>query len=299
MAWQCTGLSNNQNIVNGNTNSSGLQLPFPEAIIHLPLEWNVGKAAAEKGTDGIDETRIAFFTTSMRTDVQETQSACLERLFPSSTRSLMDGRRNWPQSWFSWLGVAGVELDRYDWFIHLDEDCFMLEKEPLLRLLREMKDSGSGIAGPPDAWHHYRSYNPMALNSFFMACSREAILAWKNRTQIPKFRREWIEDYPWPQEKLNAGVFDTEADPLIWKPGAVEPYYGFFWVLKEAGIKFRYLPVGFDGELALSTLLDGSIWHAWYLRERHSERVMEGHSLPNRNRYERILQRVRMGLRDG
>ncbi len=297
MAWQATGLSNNQNIINGNTDCCGRQIPFPEAVAHLPWQRKNGRReAAHSPAKGIDESRIAFFTTSLRTDVQELQSACLEQHFPASTRVLMDEKTSWPASWFHWLEVAAVDAEHFDWFIHIDEDCFVLEKEPLLRLLEQMNENGCQIAGPPDAWHHYRNYNPMALNSFFMACSREVVLAWQKRTHIPRFRREWIEEIPWPEPKLNPGVFDTEADPMTWKSGAVEPYYGFFWVLKEAGIRFRYLPVGFVQELAVSTLLDSSIWHAWYLRERHSDKQLDSHGCPNRERYDRILQQVRWRL---
>ena len=67
--------------------------------------------------------KIVFFTTSTFSDIQETQSKCIEKFFPESEHIKIDGRYGWFQIWYEWLNLA--KNNYADWYIHIDEDCFI------------------------------------------------------------------------------------------------------------------------------------------------------------------------------
>ncbi len=236
---------------------------------------------------------MIFFTTSTLSDIQQTQSKLISKHFPDHAHILIDGRRGWFDVWYQWL--------RYDhdseWIIHIDEDCFVNSPEVILQTIEYMEKNGYDIAGPPDGHHHYRSGNHMALNSFFMIVNKRCIDAWNNRTDIPQFKKEWIEEYPFEKNNSSHYEYDMEfgssGKPLgqIWKRGT-EPYYDFMWVLKDAGMKFLYLEPTFNPEFQTTDLLGGTVQHMWHQRERWSTNIVSSvHTMPNRLRYDKIIER--------
>jgi hypothetical protein len=155
------------------------------------------------------------------------------------------------------------------------------------------------IAGPPDGYFEYRGGNNMAFNSFFMIMNRKCIDTWFNRTSIPQFKQEWIEEYPYEKK---GGVnyeynmeFGTSGKPLglIWKP-CTEPYYDFMWVLKEAGIKFHYLEPIFGDEFQTTNLLNNTIYHMWHQRERWVDRIVSPvHKMTNKQRFDGMIEKIK------
>jgi hypothetical protein len=245
----------------------------------------------------MSERNITFFTTSTLSDIQKTQSDCIKKYFPESKHVVINGRTGWFTVWYKWLDIARGMAS--DWYVHIDEDCFITSREEILKLIDDMESNGYDIAGPPDGGYTYRSGNHMAFNSFFMVVNHKCIETWKNKPDVlPQFKEEWIEDYPFESGNDTHFEYDMEfgssGKPIgqIWKPGT-EPYYDFMWVLKDNGIKFKYLEPIFDSEFQTTNLLGGSIIHMWHQRERNSTNIVStAHTMPNKERYDGMLNKI-------
>jgi len=131
-----------------------------------------------------------------------------------------------------------------------------------------------------------------------MVLNNRAIDAWQNRKYVPQFKKSWIKEYPF--KKGNDSHFEynmefgSSGKPLgeIWKPGT-EPYYDFMWVLMDNDIKFKYLEPIFDPEFQTTNLLNGSIFHMWYQRDRNSEQIVStAHTMSNKDRYDGMLNKI-------
>jgi len=246
--------------------------------------------------------KIVFFTTSTFSDIQEVQSKCIKKLFPESEHIKIDGTTGWFTVWYEWLNRSYKYVA--DWYIHLDEDCFVTSKEEIKNLIQYMTENNLDIAGPPDGHFEYRSGNHMAFNSFFMIMNRKCIDAWFNRKSIPQFKKEWIEEYPY--EKKNHShyeynmEFGSSGKPLgmIWKP-ETEPYYDFMWVLKDSGIKFHYLEPVFGEEFQTTNLLNNTIYHMWHQRERWIDRIVSPvHKISNKQRFDGMIKKINDSLNE-
>jgi hypothetical protein len=240
--------------------------------------------------------KIVFFTTTTNSDIQRTQSECIKKHFPDSQHLLIDGRNGWFNVWYSWLNYAkNIESD---WYIHIDEDCFITSNKEIKSLIQYMNDNNLDISGPPDGHFEYRSGNHMALNSFFMIMNRKCIDVWFNRKSIPQFKKEWIEEYPYEKKNHSHYEYDMEfgssGKPLgvIWKP-ETEPYYDFMWVLKDSGCKFNYLEPKFGEEFQTTNLLNDTIIHMWHQRERWEDRIVSPiHRMGNKSRFDGIIKKI-------
>lgn len=244
-----------------------------------------------------NELKIVFFTTSTFSDIQEVQSDCIRKFFPESEHILIDGRSGWFEIWYKWLDLS-KNLDA-DWYIHIDEDCFITDDTEVKKHIRYMIENDIDISGPPDGHYEYRSGNHMALNSFFMIVNRKCIDSWFNRKNIPQFRRDWIENYHY--KKTNHSnyewnmEFGSSGKPLhsIWKP-ETEPYYDFMWVLKDADCKFFYLEPIFGEEFQTTNLLNNTIIHMWHQRERNVDRIVSTlHKISNKKRFDFFIEKIK------
>jgi hypothetical protein len=232
---------------------------------------------------------LTFLTTTTWSDIQKYQGWSIDKWFPNSKRILIDGRTGWFSVWYQWIYEALKTKD--EWFIHIDEDCFIYGADEILKTIEYMKENGYSVAGCPDGHHEYRSANHVAINTFFMIIHRSALEKWVNWTgEYTQFNRNWIEDYPF--EKRNDSVY-TDYQPWDrWVPNT-EPYYNFMWVLKASGVKFLYLEPGYEEELSLTTLLDSDVKHAWHSRDRWSNQIVSSiHKLPNNERFEKFFQTI-------
>lgn len=245
-------------------------------------------------------SKIVFFTTTTFSDIQDVQSECISKLFPNSDHIKIDGRTGWFNIWYKWLDIA-LSYDA-DWYIHIDEDCFITSDEEIYNLIQYMTDNNIDISGPPDGHFEYRSANHMALNSFFMIMNRKCIETWFNRKSVPQFKKEWIEEYPY--EKKNTSNYDYNMEfgssgkpvNIIWKPDT-EPYYDFMWVLKDNGIKFNYLEPIFGDEFQTTNLLNNTIYHMWFQRQRFVDGIVcPLHTMSNKKRFDGMIEKIKYTL---
>jgi hypothetical protein len=242
------------------------------------------------------KNKITFFTTTTNSDIQKTQSECIKKYFPESQHILIDGRNGWFGVWYNWLDYAkDIESD---WYVHIDEDCFITSSLEIDNLIQYMLDNNIDISGPPDGHFEYRSGNHMAFNSFFMIMNRKCVDAWFNRKSTPQFKKEWIEEYPYQKKNHSHYEYNMEFGSsgkpvgVIWKP-ETEPYYDFMWVLKDAGIKFYYLEPVFGKEFQTTNLLNNTIIHMWHQRERFVDRVVSPiHTISNKQRFDGMIKKI-------
>jgi hypothetical protein len=249
----------------------------------------------------IKDEDIVFITTTLNSKWLGYSKSLVSKFFPNSQHVIKDGSRNWPYAWFYWL--EDIKTTSAKWFVHLDEDCFLLSKEPLIALIEKMQTENYSLSAVSDGYHHYRGANPAAINSFFLVGNVEhfnhlefsleglnfwhTVDGWRNSLDIhynPALHRH---DFKYPHEKFGNGEnCDYEQ----------EPYYMILWMLKERGRKFNYLYPHFDEKYkSTNPRIDKDspdiCIHMWYTRQWNSS--MDVHGLPNIERYKLVEEEIK------
>ena len=256
----------------------------------------------------IEDKDIVFVTTTLYTKWLDYQSEIIKKIFPNSQHIIVDGKENWPNSWFYWIDEVKKSDRKY--YIHIDEDFFITSKDELIKAIQKMEDNDIGLLGCPDGYHHYRGANPVAINTFFMIGrvsdlkrldtdlkSVEYTLGtydgktyiWINNLDI-KFKDEYKIDFNYPFESQGGSNFENDH----------EPYYAFLWSMKEMGCKFDYLYPHFDERFKstnprISTDSPDIGIHMWYTRQWNSN--MDVWGLPNIERYNKVEEYIKNNLR--
>jgi hypothetical protein len=237
------------------------------------------------------EDNILFVTTTLYTKWLEYQKKIISEFFPNSEHLIIDGSKNWPNSWFYWIDKAKLSNKKY--YIHIDEDFFITSKEEVLRCIEKMELEGIDLLGCSDGYHHFRQNNPVAINTFFMIGKIEhlreldfsdIVIGWNAGSYINTyelhFKEEYLKDFQYNHTKM--------ADC---KYNDFEPYYAFQWKMKEMGLKFDYLYPHFDERFkSTNPRLDESSddigIHMWYTRQWNSH--MDVWGMSNIDRYNKI-----------
>ena len=256
----------------------------------------------------IEDKDIVFVTTTLYTKWLDYQSEIIKKIFPNSQHIIVDGKENWPNSWFYWIDEVKKSDRKY--YIHIDEDFFITSKDELIKAIQKMEDNDIGLLGCPEGYHHYRGANPVAINTFFMIGrvsdlkrldtdlkSVEYTLGtydgktyiWINNLDI-KFKDEYKIDFNYPFESQGGSNFENDH----------EPYYAFLWSMKEMGCKFDYLYPHFDERFKstnprISTDSPDIGIHMWYTRQWNSN--MDVWGLPNIERYNKVEEYIKNNLR--
>jgi len=160
------------------------------------------------------------------------------------------------------------------WAINLDEDCFLMDPDGVLRLIQLMEEKDYQTAGIQDGSSYARQHNPVIFNPFFFIFNVAAVQA------APKRDGDIVST----SEAYRHLVRFTDAPYAF---DNFEPYYRFFLDLLQAGCKPLFLAnhayEAFDergynlckpsivrgedgGELAI---------HAWYSRLYHEPVVQD------------------------
>jgi hypothetical protein len=235
----------------------------------------------------INENDIVFVTTTLYSKWLDYQSNIIKKLFPNSQHIIVDGRTNWPNCWFYWIDDVKGATAKY--YIHIDEDFFITSKSELMGVLDKMETHGIDIMGCSDGYNHYRSKNPVAINTFFMIGRVSDIkrldidlksFTYKDNYNSHgiKYKLEYGVGFNYPYEKLGDVNLEIET----------EPFYAFLWSMKELGCKFDYLYPHFDARFKSINprLSEDSIdigIHMWYTRMWESE--MDVFGIRNVDRY--------------
>jgi hypothetical protein len=249
----------------------------------------------------ISEKDICFVTTSIYTKFLAYQSTILRREFPESTHLVINGTKNWPNSWFYWIDEAKKTDCKY--FVHIDEDFFLTSKVEFLKIFEKMEAEGTDVIGVSDGYFQFRAANPVAINSFLLIGRIKFLknlnfsqiqfgyhpqFGWQNNYGL-KFKEEYKKDFNFKHEIQAGSNFLFEQ----------EPYYAFLWSLKELGCKFDYLYPYFDDRFKSTNPRitkdspDIGI-HMWFIRNwNNTENI---HGLTNQERYRRIEKHLTTNL---
>ncbi len=237
----------------------------------------------------IKDSEILFVTTTLYSKWLDYQQDIVKNFFPNSERIVVDGRKNWPKSWFYWIDEVKKSDKKY--YIHIDEDFFITSKDEVLRAINKMELENLDLLGVPDGLHHYRGANPVAINSFFMIGRLDKLkLLDFSKIQFNYTQRGWVnnyglifkdcykKDWTYKFKEIGSSNFNFEQ----------EPYYAFMWSMKEIGCKFDYLYPHFDDRFKSTNprLSDGSNdigIHMWYTRNWDSD--MDVWGMKNKDRY--------------
>lgn len=243
------------------------------------------------------EKEVVFVTTTLYTKWLDYQSNIIKKLFPKSNHIIIDGRDNWPYSWFYW--IEEVKKTDYKYFVHIDEDFFITDKSEFIKCIEKMDADGIDILGCPDGYHHYRGANAIAINSFLMFGRVEKLKkinlqgikfsfsnkGWQNNLNL-YYKDEYKEGWTYNFHKFGNSNFYYEQ----------EPYYSFMWIMKEIGCKFDYLYPHFYEELKSTnpriTENSNDIGiHMWYTRQWSTSVDVWG--LPNIERYNKLEKKIK------
>lgn len=247
----------------------------------------------------IEEKDILFVTTTLYTKWLNKQQSLINKYFPGSTSIVIPGTSNWPRVWFDWIKELKNHTDK-KYAIHIDEDCFIQNREEILKLIQNMEESNIDICGVPDGYHHYRGANSMAINTFFMVVSISKVLEVEPLLNLDQLQFVYDHNNGWMN---NFGViFDkSHLDGYHYKFPTQEngsnyyfeqePYYYFLWMMMNNGAKFDYLYPHFDDTYkSTNPRIDENspdiAIHLWYTRQWNT--TMDVWGLPNIERYNRL-----------
>jgi hypothetical protein len=253
----------------------------------------------------VSDSEIVFVTTALYTKWLDYQKNIIKKLFPESTHIIVDGRKlqEWPKSWFYW--IDHIKQTQYKWYVLIDEDCFLSNREELINVINKMNNEDINIMGCSDGYYEQRNYNPIAMNPFLMIGRisdidriqidmksfrfklntlrtgvGKLLYYWTNNSGV-KFKQEYKDTFIYPHKIKGVANFLDGA----------EPYYFFFWYMKEIGCKFEYLYPHLDEYYnstnpRISENSNDIAIHMWETRNCDSDTNFLG--LSNKERWSRI-----------
>lgn len=238
-----------------------------------------------------NEQDLLFITTSLDTKWLRYQQAAIEKYFPTSKRIVIPGTKNWPYAWFEWITLI-KQHSNYKYFIHIDEDCFIVNPAGIYEMIEKMEKERAVVCGVPDGGNEWRRNNPIAINSFLMVGKIEEInkvdfeldtleLKWEDE------KKEWVNNKSaYLQNKSNTP--DTYRTTTAFSFNNFEPYYYFFSRLQQQEYAFSYIYPAFDKKLKstnprIHAASEDIAIHMWLTRKWNSDILVFG--APNYWRY--------------
>ena len=228
--------------------------------------------------------KIIFVTYSLKTRWQVYSQALVRASGLADKIIVLDGRSGWHPLNFVDKALA-VESD---FIVHIDEDCFLLHPDDLLRLINKMaKDQNIAVAGVPDGGSPYRFHNPLACNLYFTIFKTEILRRLVEKNPAWKaLRFDNIVDE-------NNRVFGYDHDQPNVCYDDFEPSYPVFWLILKERYKFIYLNSSMHPKFMASRVyLDSEekpvVIHAWHLRKWFSKEMDSEIGMSPVEKYKRI-----------
>lgn len=160
------------------------------------------------------------------------------------------------------------------WALNLDEDCFLIDPEGVLRLIDTMASGGYDTSGIQDGSSYMRQHNPVIFNPFFFIFDVAKLQA----------SQKCVVNVATESQRFSHYVTFTD---LPYQYDEFEPYYPFFMDLLLSGLKPLFLanhaydaydPCGTNlGKPSIVIGPDGKelAIHSWYSRLYHEPFVQE------------------------
>ncbi len=233
------------------------------------------------------EKRITFLTSSMGTKWLAYSQALLKIWFPECKRIVVDGSSGWDPLFF----VSLSESVETEYQVLVDEDCFILDREKLLKLIKIMDENQDvAIMATPDGGTFHRDFNPIACNLFFAIIRQKAL-----RKAI--YNKEWQNLVYSDVEHMANKDHVEKLDESRISYSRKEPYYPFFWAVIASGGSIKYIIPGVEKNLLASEVkIDGFsqplLIHMWWLRCWFSPELDSYLKVSNLERYRRLEREV-------
>lgn len=229
------------------------------------------------------EKRITFLTSSMGTKWLAYSQALLRIWFPECKRIVVDGSSGWDPLFF----VSLTDSVETEYQVLVDEDCFILDREQLLKLITIMDENQEvAIMATPDGGTFHRDFNPVACNLFFAIIRQKAL-----RKAI--HNKEWQNLVYSDVEHMANKDHVQKLDESRISYSKKEPYYSFFWAVIASGGSIKYIIPGVEKNLLASEVkIDGFsqplFIHMWWLRRWFSTELDSYLKVSNLERYQRL-----------
>ena len=149
----------------------------------------------------MEERDIVFATTTLFSDCLEVQRNIIKNMFPNSQHILIDGRDTvkWPNSMFYWINLVKETDAKY--FILIDEDCFLTDKEEILKTISLLDEYD--FIGCPDGYHPARTANPIVINPFLLFGRIDKLKMCQYDMSSLKYRTKFTYNNYWWQNSEN------------------------------------------------------------------------------------------------
>lgn len=210
---------------------------------------------------------IIFITTTRYTPWLEYCQKSIKKLFPFNKHIIIDGTKNWPMIWYEWLN----HLNGYKYFIMLDEDCFLLNRDNVIESLEKMISKNATISGVHDCYFSWRGFNEVCINPFYMTGDVEKVMEALKlpNWQFLKFNEKYFKN----------AIYDWDIKDRQRIGSDYEIFYNFFYAILESGQKISYLYPFEDYSLAnqdyklpatiprISPKSGDIALHMWYSRQ--------------------------------
>ena len=149
----------------------------------------------------MEERDIVFATTTLFSDCLEVQRNIIKNMFPNSQHILIDGRDTvkWPNSMFYWINLVKETDAKY--FILIDEDCFLTDKEEILKTIFLLDEYD--FIGCPDGYHPARTANPIVINPFLLFGRIDKLKMCQYDMSSLKYRTKFTYNNYWWQNSEN------------------------------------------------------------------------------------------------
>lgn len=248
----------------------------------------------------MEERDIVFATTTLFSDCLEVQRNIIKNMFPNSQHILIDGRDTvkWPNSMFYWINLVKETDAKY--FILIDEDCFLTDKEEILKTISLLDEYD--FIGCPDGYHPARTANPIVINPFLLFGRIDKLKMCQYDMSSLKYRTKFTYNNYWWQNSENIKykhIYKTNFKydhPIIGDytfDDGKEPFYPMFWNFLDLGFKLGYLFPYFDKELK-STLpkineeSNEMAIHIWESRNMNNDNTLFGKTA--NERFKKVLK---------
>jgi hypothetical protein len=248
----------------------------------------------------MEERDIVFATTTLFSDCLEVQRNIIKNMFPNSQHILIDGRDTvkWPNSMFYWINLVKETDAKY--FILIDEDCFLTDKEEILKTISLLDEYD--FIGCPDGYHPARTANPIVINPFLLFGRIDKLKMCQYDMSSLKYRTKFTYNNYWWQNSENIKykhIYKSNFKydhPIIGDytfDDGKEPFYPMFWNFLDLGFKLGYLFPYFDKELK-STLpkineeSNEMAIHIWESRNMDKDNKLFGTT--TNERFEKVLK---------
>ncbi len=233
-------------------------------------------------------SQIVFLTPTIGTKWLYYQQAIIKQFFPSSKRIIINGNKRWNFDlglkcvWYDFIEKALKQPNSIKYFIHIDEDCFISDPNPIKEYIDLLEDENIDLIGPSDVIDKLRGNNPLAMNSFFMI---------GKISSLKKIMNEYDVNLKFKDLNINniTNLPESKID--------FEPYYNFYWNYLKNDLSLKYISTLLNEKLFCTSLLTNShkewAYHMWFTRDWNNKKHKFLGKITHYDRYKNMSNHIK------